>query len=181
MTFDITPLQEPRFCQQCGGPMRLQHVAEEDRERLLCPACGFIHYMNPRVVANAVPEIEGADGSRRLLLMRRAFEPRRGFWSPPGGFVELGESPEEAAARETLEEVGLAVEPFALLGVYSRSAIGIVVVAYRARALALEATPGIEALEARWFTPETIPWDDLAYETTALALRDWMAALGASG
>lgn len=177
MTFDITPLQVPRFCHQCGGPMRLHHVAEEDRERLLCRACGFIHYMNPRIVASVVPELDEPDGSRRLLLMRRAFEPRRGFWSPPGGFVELGESPQDAAVREAIEEVGLTVEPFALLGVYSRSAIGIVVVAYRARALAKEAAPGIEALEARWFTPETIPWEDLAYETTTLALRDWVAAV----
>jgi ADP-ribose pyrophosphatase YjhB (NUDIX family) len=177
MTFDISPLSEPRFCHQCGGPMRLQRVAEEDRERLVCQSCGFIHYMNPRVVASVVPELEGPDGARRVLLMRRAFEPRRGFWTPPGGFVELGESTEEAAVREALEEVGVPVEPFALLGVYSRPTIGIVVVAYRAHALAEEPRPGIEALEARWFTPDTIPWDDLAYETTTLALRDWLAAI----
>jgi ADP-ribose pyrophosphatase YjhB (NUDIX family) len=178
MTFDITPLSEPLFCQRCGGPVLLQSVPDEERQRLVCQNCGFIHYMNPRIVASVVPEREGPDGERRLLLMRRAFEPRRGFWTPPGGFVELGESPMEAAVREGKEEVGLTLEPFALLGVYSRSALGIVVVAYRARALEEEPRPGIEVLEAAWFTPETIPWDDLAYETTVASLRDWVGIVG---
>jgi ADP-ribose pyrophosphatase YjhB (NUDIX family) len=109
--------------------------------------------------------------------MRRALEPRRGYWTPPGGFVELGESTEEAALREGEEEVGLPLELLGLLGVYSRPAMGIVVVAYRARALEEVPQPGIEALEAAWFTPDTIPWDDLAFETTVRAMRDWVAAV----
>ena len=156
--------------------MRRQPVPGDDHARLVCRNCSFIHYMNPRVGASVIPERHDANGERGLLLMRRAMEPRRGFWTPPGGFVELGESPEDAAVREGREEVGLTLEPFALLGVYSRAAVGIVVVSYRARALEQEPRPGIEALEARWFDADAIPWDDLAFETTTRSLRDWVAA-----
>ena len=169
MTTDDLLLPPPRHCHQCGGALRLQYVAEEQRDRLVCQACGFIHYLNPRVVAAAIPERDGS-----VLLMRRALEPRRGYWTPPGGFVELGESTEEAALREGEEEVGLPLELASLLGVYSRPAAGIVVVVYRALALREEPNLGSEALEARWFTPEAIPWDDLAFETTVRALRDWV-------
>lgn len=178
MTSDTALPPEPRFCHQCGGNVLLQHVEEEHRDRLVCESCGLIHYLNPRIVAAAVPELDGADGKPRLLLMRRALEPRRGAWTPPGGFVEVGESTEEAAARESEEEVGLPLEVTGLLGVYSRPVIGIVVVVYRARALSEEPKLGVEALEARWFTADTIPWDDLAFETTVRALRDWVAVVG---
>jgi len=176
MTSDVTPQREPRYCHQCGGALRLQRVPGDERERLVCQTCAFIHYENPRVVASVLPERDEG-GARLVLLMRRAMEPRRGFWTPPGGFVELGESPEEAAVREGAEEVALTLEPFALLGVYSRPALGIVVVAYRARALETEPQPGVEALEARWFAADEIPWDELAFETTTRALRDWLAAI----
>ena len=169
MTTDDILLPQPTHCQQCGGDLRSQYVTEEQRDRLVCQACGFIHYLNPRVVAAAIPERDGS-----VLLMRRALEPRRGYWTPPGGFVELGESTEEAALRESEEEVGLPLELAGLLGVYSRPAVGIVVVVYRALALREEPNLGSEALEARWFTPQAIPWDDLAFDTTARALRDWV-------
>ena len=176
MTSDVAPPTPPRFCHQCAAPLGMRYVIEEQRDRLVCSSCGFIHYLNPRVVASVLPELDGADGVR-LLLMRRALAPRRGFWTPPGGFVELGESTEEAALREGQEEVGLPLELIGLLGVYSRPAVGIVVVAYRGRALHGEPQPGEEALEARWFAPDAIPWEDLAFETTLRALRDWVAGL----
>lgn len=175
MTSDVFPHPDPKFCHQCGASLRLQLVEEEGLERLVCEACGFIHYLNPRVVAAAVPERTSDDGRRDVLLMRRALEPRRGYWTPPGGFVELGESTEEAALRESDEEVGLTLEVTALLGVYSRPQVGIVVVVYRARALSGEARPSAEALEVRWFPEDEIPWDDLAFETTVAALRDWVS------
>ena len=175
MTADIAPPLEPRFCLRCGGAVRRQLVPEEQRERLVCQSCGLTHYLNPRLVAAAIPERDAPEGRRRLLLMRRALEPRRGFWTPPGGFVELGESTEEAALREGEEEIGLHLELVELLGVYNRPAVGVVVVVYRARALAEEPRLGAEALEARWFTADTIPWDDLAFESTVRALRDWVA------
>jgi ADP-ribose pyrophosphatase YjhB (NUDIX family) len=175
MTTDSAPPFQPRFCHQCGTSLAYTYVEEEQRERWLCSSCGFIHYLNPRVVANVIPEIDGPDGHRRLLLMRRAIEPRRGYWSPPGGFVELGESTEEAARREGEEEVGLRVEIAGLVGVYSRPAVGIVVVVYRGRASSETANPGVEALETRWFAAGEIPWDGLAFETTTRSLRDWVA------
>lgn len=172
---DVYPHPDPRFCHQCGEPMQLQHVPDEGRERLVCQSCSFIHYLNPRVVAAALPERRGDDGRRHVLLMRRALEPRRGYWTPPGGFVEWGESAEEAALREGEEEVGLRLEMSALLGVYSRSAYGIIVVAYRARALGGDPEPSDEALEVKWFSEDNIPWEDLAFETTVAALKDWVA------
>lgn len=175
---DLAQPPEPRFCHQCASAVERRYVEEERRERLVCPSCGLIHYQNPRVVAAAVPERDGVDGRPRVLLMRRALEPRRGYWTPPGGFVEIDESAEDAARREGEEEVGLPLELSGLLGVYSRPAAAIVVVVYRARALRDEPRLGAEALEARWFTPDAIPWDELAFETTVRALRDWVAAVG---
>ena len=178
MISDVFLPPDPRFCHQCGGALSTRSLPDDHQPRLVCEQCGFIQYLNPRVVASALPEREGADGRPRLLLMRRALEPRRGYWTPPGGFVDMGESTEEAAVRECEEEVGLAVEVASLLGVYSRPTVGIVVVTYRARAPAGEPKPGVETLETRWFTPETIPWEELAFETTTRAMHDWLAALG---
>ena len=176
MASDITPPPEPSFCHQCGAAVTLRFVPEEQRDRHVCEVCGFIHYLNPRVVAAVIPERNDGAGGRQALLMRRALEPRRGYWTPPGGFVELGESTEEAAPREGQEEVGLTLQLAGLLGVYSRPSVGIVVVVYRARALEAAPTLGVEALEARWFTADAIPWDDFAFETTVRALRDWVEA-----
>lgn len=175
MTTDTAPPLEPRFCHQCGAGITLRYLAEEHRDRLVCDSCGFVHYLNPRVVANVIPERTDAAGVRQVLLMRRALQPRRGYWTPPGGFVELGESTEEAAVREGQEEIGMTMDVSGLVGVYSRPAVGIVVVCYRGRPLEAEATLGEEALETRWFAAGAIPWDDLAFETTVRALRDWVA------
>lgn len=174
MTTDTSPPLEPRFCHQCGAAVTLRYVPEEHRDRLACDDCGFVHYLNPRVVANVIPEREDGNGVRYVLLMRRALEPRRGYWTPPGGFVELGETTEEAAVREGQEEIGMTMELAGLVGVYSRPAVGIVVVCYRGSSLDAEATVGDEALETRWFPADAIPWDDLAFETTVRALRDWV-------
>ena len=176
MTSDLAPVPEPRYCHQCGAAVGRRYVPEEERERLVCESCGMIHYQNPRIVAAVIPERAGGVGGRQALLMRRALEPRRGYWTPPGGYVELGESTEEAALREGLEEVGLTLKLAGLLGVYSRPAVGVVVVVYRAQAVEAEPTLGAEALEAHWFAADAIPWDDLAFETTVRALRDWVAA-----
>jgi ADP-ribose pyrophosphatase YjhB (NUDIX family) len=152
----------------------VRDVDEDTRPRLICTACGTIHYENPRVVAAALAERDGRNG-REALLMRRAWEPRRGYWSPPGGFVEIDETVEAAAIREAEEEVGLRLELQGLLGVYSRPIAGIVVVVFRARALNDEPKVGAEALEARWFAVDGVPWDRLAFETTAQALQDWVS------
>src|SRR5262245_27401522 len=105
-------LPQPRYCQLCGHHLVERFVESERRTRLQCEQCGFIHYLNPRVVAGIIVHRNG-----RLLLQRRAVEPRSGFWTFPGGFLETGESVEDGARRETLEEVGLEVEPSLLVGV----------------------------------------------------------------
>jgi ADP-ribose pyrophosphatase YjhB (NUDIX family) len=165
-------LPTPRYCQLCGHPLVERYLAHEERWRLQCEHCGFVHYMNPRVVAAVAPERDG-----RILLMKRAWEPRAGFWTIPGGFLEMGESAEEGAVRETAEEAGVEVELRGLLGVYTRRDAGIVVVIYRGL-VPDDATPrpGAEALELRWFGPGDIPWEELAFPTTVQALKDWVAA-----
>jgi len=159
----------PHFCHQCGGRLRERFLPGEQRARLVCEICGFIHYLNPRVVAASIPERDG-----RVLLMRRALEPRRGYWTFPGGFLEVGETAQEGARREAEEEVSISVEPGAILGAYTRREAGIVVVVFRAKAREGEPRAGEEALEVRWFTPEAIPWEELAFPTTEQALRDWV-------
>lgn len=164
-------LPTPRFCQVCGHALAERYLPHEERWRLQCEQCGFVHYLNPRVVAAVAPERDG-----RILLMKRAWEPRAGFWTIPGGFLEMGESAEEGAVRETKEEAGIDVELRGLLGVYTRRDVGIVVVIYRGLVPG-NATPrpGAEALELRWFEADDIPWEELAFPTTVHALRDWVA------
>ena len=122
--------------------------------------------MNPKLIVGLIPERRG-----RVLLMRRAIEPRYGAWTFPGGFMEIDETVEECAVRETREEVGVEVRLDGLVGVYSRPGPvgpGIVSIVYRGRVTGGSVDVGREALEARWFRPEDIPWDELAYETTQL-------------
>jgi ADP-ribose pyrophosphatase YjhB (NUDIX family) len=161
----------PRYCQVCGHYLVERRVAAEDRTRLQCESCGFIHYLNPRVVAAAI--VHRGDN---VLLQQRAVEPRAGFWTFPGGFLEFGETPREAAARETLEEVCLRVAPGDLLGVYTRPDAGIVLIVYDAESREGEAAVGdFESRQVRWFATGDIPWDELAFDTTIAALRDWVA------
>ncbi len=161
----------PVHCQRCGQLLEERYIDAERRRRFQCVNCDFIHYMNPRVVA-AIIVWRG----RSVLLQQRANEPRAGYWTFPGGFLEMGELPAHGAARETLEEVGLAVEPAALVGVYGRADIGIVLVAYSGESPAGEAyVADPESLQVRWFDIDNIPWQELAFETSEAALRDWIA------
>ena len=169
-------LSTPVYCQRCGHFLVERYVAPEGRTRYQCEACGFIHYMNPRVVAATVVEHGG-----QVLLQKRAADPGRGKWTFPGGFLEVGERPEEGAVRETKEEVGLDVTLGALLGVYSRPHVGIVLVVYESTAQSDAAyVADAESLDVRWFGVPDIPWPDLAFDTTAAALRDWTARHPAS-
>jgi len=164
-------LPAPRFCQLCGHELVERFIVAEKRTRLQCESCGCIHYLNPRVVAAIVVSHKG-----RVLLQQRAMDPQAGYWTFPGGFLEIGETAGQGAARETLEEVGLDVKPAALLGVYSRPHAGIVLLAYEAEAATDAAiVADAESLQVRWFAPTDIPWDDLAFDTTEAALRDWVA------
>lgn len=146
---------------------------DDNRERMICRTCGWIHYENPRVVVTAVATWED-----RILIARRAIEPREGHWTLPGGFMEIGETSEQGAARETVEETGIRAEIDDLLAVYSLPHIGQVHLIYRARALDPEIDCGPESLEARFITADEIPWDDLAFPTNTWALRHFLEARG---
>jgi ADP-ribose pyrophosphatase YjhB (NUDIX family) len=157
-------------CSRCGAALRLGPLPGEDRERLACEACGYIAYVNPRLVVTTLPITD--DGE--VVLLRRGIEPGRGLWAQPGGFMEIDETVQEGAVRETLEETGLVVEPREIVGLYTRPEAAIVVVAFVARIVggAPVATP--EALEVRPFAPGAIPWPEIAFRTTEWALRDWL-------
>jgi len=154
----------------CGQRLSSAILEGETKRRLVCMDCGFVHYINPRPVAGTIP----VDSEGRALLVRRAIEPRVGFWVFPGGFMDIGESSEEAAARETREEACLEVANLQLLGVYTRVEPGVVVIVYEAEALG-PGEAGVESLEIRWFHAHEIPWDEIAFDSTEAALRDWVA------
>jgi ADP-ribose pyrophosphatase YjhB (NUDIX family) len=149
----------------------------DNRERLMCRDCGHIAYENPKIVVGAVVEHAG-----RVLLCRRAIEPRRGYWTLPAGFMELGETVQEGAQREASEEAEAAIELDGILGLYSISRIGQVHIFFRAR-FADPAAPhfaaGAETLEAELFAWDDIPWDSIAFPTVRWALDAWRDAAGA--
>jgi ADP-ribose pyrophosphatase YjhB (NUDIX family) len=158
-------LEDVRFCPRCGKGATITYPRS-----ITCPACGYGAFYNPKPVACAI----AANKEGEIILLKRGFQPNRGRWSMPGGFVDLGESVEDAAIRETKEEVGLAIEIVNLVGVYSRSTDRIVVVVYAARTEGTP-TPTEEALEVRAFRPTTIPWDELAFWSDDRALRDYLS------
>lgn len=140
--------------------------AGDERERAVCVHCGFIDYQNPRVVVGSVV---GHDG--RTLMCRRAIEPRKGFWTLPAGYLELGETAEAGAAREAFEEARAAIAIERLLAVYSLPRIGQIQLMFRARLARPEIAPGPESLEVALFAWEDIPWPDIAFPSVGWALR----------
>ena len=159
-----------KFCSNCGAALTFGEIEGEDRHRLSCPACRHIVYVNPRLVVTVFPVTD--DGE--LVLLRRGIEPGRGRWAQPGGFLEVDETVNQAAIRETWEETGLLVEPGDIIGLYTRLEAAVVTIAFEARIVGGTAAPTAEALEIRTFAPEHIPWSGLAFRTTMWALRDWL-------
>jgi ADP-ribose pyrophosphatase YjhB (NUDIX family) len=160
-----------RFCSRCGGMLAFGPVEGEERDRLACPGCGFVSYVNPRLVVTTLPVTDRGE----VMLIRRGIDPGRGQWAQPGGFLEIDESVRDAAIRETLEETGLRVEPGAIVGLYSRVQAAVVVVAFEARIVGGAPAITRESLETRPFAPDAIPWREIAFETSVRALRDWVA------
>ena len=153
-------------------PSFSQLVPEGDnRLRDVCDVCGYVAYSNPKVVVGSVVYDRG-----RVLLCRRAIEPRRGFWTLPAGYLEHGETLEEGAAREAAEEAGATLRLDGILAVYSISRIGQVQFIFRAR---FEGPPrfeaGVESLDVRLFAWDEIPWNDLAFPSVRWALDAWHA------
>ncbi|MGH2449485.1 MAG: NUDIX hydrolase [Chloroflexota bacterium] len=164
----MTVASASAYCPSCGDSLIKRFVEEEERDRLVCAGCGRIHYLNPVVVAGAVPA-----AGKRIWLLRRGIKPRYGYWTFPAGFMEMGETVQEAARRETREELSLEIELGELIGVYSRPRMSNVHIVFEAVALG-DPSAGRETLDFAPFTPDEIPWDDLAFHTTYDALRDWV-------
>jgi ADP-ribose pyrophosphatase YjhB (NUDIX family) len=158
------------YCSRCGAELVLGPLPEENRDRLACAACGYIAYVNPRLVVTTIPVTDAGEA----VLLRRGIEPGRGLWAQPGGFLEVDETVTEAAIRETLEETGLVIEPREIVGLYSRLEAAVVVVAFEARILGGAYRTNPEALEIQEFAPDRIPWAGIAFKTTYWALRDWV-------
>ena len=153
------------YCSSCGGRITYRVPADDNRERAVCDECGKVHYRNPLIVVGCVPEHEG-----RVLLCKRAIEPRYGKWTLPAGFMELGETVAGGAARETLEEALATVELGHLFAMVDVIDAGQVHLFYTAR-LVGEFGAGEETLEAELFEEEDIPWDEIAFESVHYALR----------
>ncbi len=160
-----------KFCPDCGAPVELRQPPDDHRVRHICTVCSAIHYHNPKLVVGAIPEWE--DG--RILLCRRAIEPRHGLWTLPAGFMENGETTLEGAARETLEEANARIEIGELYALYNLPHIDQVQLLFRARLLDLDFSPGIESLEVKLFEERDIPWNELAFRPVRLALQDYFA------
>lgn len=159
-----------KYCNQCGAPVALKIPAGDTVPRHVCDTCEAIHYVNPKIVAGCIPEWED-----RILLCRRAIEPRVGYWTFPAGFMELGESTEEAAARETLEEARARVSIDSLYAVFTLRHVSQVYVVYRGRMHEQEFSCGSESLDVRLFDQDEIPWQDLAFPVIREILRRYAA------
>ena len=158
------------FCCTCAAPVSLKIPAGDSLPRHVCDTCGAIHYRNPRLVVGALPVWED-----RVLLCRRAIEPRHGFWTLPAGFMENAETVAEAAARETREEACARIDLGAMYTMISVPHINQVHVIYLARLLDLDFAPGEESLDVALFTEDAIPWNDIAFRTIAMTLRHFFA------
>ncbi len=155
-----------KYCTHCGGKVELKVPDGDNRPRHVCAACGRIHYQNPRIIVGTLPVWQD-----RVLLCRRAIEPRYGYWTLPAGFMENGESAAEGAQRETLEEACARVrvlDPYTLVSVPFIDQLHLL---FRAELLDLDFAPGTESLEVRLFDEADIPWEELAFRSVSLTLR----------
>ncbi len=158
------------YCSRCGSPVSLRVPAGDNRERHVCDNCGQIHYQNPRIVAGCLPVHDN-----KVLLCRRAIEPRYGYWTLPAGYMENGESTEEAALRETLEEACARVELRQLYTLTSIIHVNQVQLIYLADLPEASFGSSEETLETRLFSEDEIPWDQLAFTTIRNALQFYFA------
>ena len=176
-TWGASPTRLPmKFCSDCAQPLTLQIPPDDNRERYVCTACGTIHYQNPKMVVGAIPVWDLA-GDTRILLCRRAIEPRHGYWTLPAGFMENEETTAEAAARETEEEAGARIDVHELFSILNVPHVHQVHMFYRATLLDLDYAAGTESLEVRMFSEAEIPWDDIAFPTVSHTLRFFFADL----
>ena len=166
--------QEFRFCPRCGHPLVLRGIKPNDPDRLCCDGCNFVFYLDPKLAAGVVATRED-----RVLLVRRAIEPAYGTWVFPGGYVDRGEHPAVAARREALEEAGVMVALEGMLGIYQYPAGNpVVLVVYHGIITGGEPTALDESLEVELFNPAEVPWGNLSFSTTRLAMADFVRRQG---
>lgn len=159
-----------KFCVRCGN--QLVEELKEGKLFPMCIKCNKVYYADPKVAAGTIIESD-----RRVLLLRRGTEPKRGLWTFPGGYVDQGEPVPEAAAREAYEETGIKVKIGNLLGVYCQRGDPVVLIVYQAEIESGKAKRGVEAADFLWVAEEQIPWDQLAFISTESALTDWCKIL----
>ena len=159
-----------KFCSECTHPVSLIVPPEDNRPRYVCAQCGTIHYQNPKMVIGSIPAWDH-DGDTRVLLCKRAIEPRYGYWTLPAGFMENNETTSEAAIRETEEEAGARVRLHELFSLLNVPHVHQVHMFYRATLLDLDYAAGTESLEVQLFGEAEIPWDDIAFPTVAYTLK----------
>lgn len=159
-----------RFCPRCASTLEPRTLKAGDPPRLVCQACGFVFFLDPKVATGAIFSLNGG-----ILLVQRAIEPSYGKWVFPGGYVDRGESLEAAAVRETKEESGLDVCLTRLLGVYSSPGNPVILIAYVGEVTGGSIQVDEEGLDARAFAPAEIPWDQLAFPSTSEVIRDYLA------
>jgi ADP-ribose pyrophosphatase YjhB (NUDIX family) len=176
VTTGIThPHEQPafRFCPVCGGTLQSRLLKAGDPERLVCTSCGFVFYLDPKIAVGTIIRTT----EDRLVLVRRAIEPGYGKWVFPGGYVDRGEQVQLAAIREAREECGLEVRIDRLIDIYSYAGRAPIIIVYLATATGGALCTDEECLEAREFTPDEIPWNELAFRSTYDALRAYVASL----
>ncbi|MBI3481333.1 MAG: NUDIX hydrolase [Nitrosomonadales bacterium] len=159
-----------KYCSLCGAPVELRIPPDDNRERHVCTNCGEIHYQNPKLIVGAMPEWED-----KILLCRRAIEPRYGLWTLPAGFMENGETTAGAAIRETLEEANARIAVGDLYSMYSLPYINQVHLLFHAKLLDLDFSPGQESLEVKLFSESEIPWDEIAFRPVRYSLEFYFA------
>lgn len=153
-----------KFCSECGQPVFLKIPPEDNRLRFVCNHCHTIHYQNPKLVVGTIP-VWNQGPEPKVLLCRRAIEPRYGYWTLPAGFMENDETTSQAAFRETQEESGANIELHELFSILNVPHVNQVHIFYRATLLDLNLSAGSESLEVALFSEAEIPWTDIAFQT----------------
>lgn len=159
-----------KFCSQCGAPVSMRIPLGDNLPRHICDACDTVHYQNPKIVTGCIPEWRD-----KVLLCRRAIEPRYGLWTLPAGFMENGESAVASAAREALEEAHAVVENLTLYGLYTLTHVNQVYLMFRGQLQEGRASPGEESLEVALFAETEIPWEQLAFTVVHETLQQYFS------
>jgi mutator protein MutT len=159
-----------RFCPRCGGALESRLLKATEPARPVCASCGFVYYIDPKVAVGTII----SDERGRIVLVRRAIEPGYGKWVFPGGFIDRGETVEDAAMREAREECGLDVRLERLVNIYSYPGVAVIIIAFAATVVSGRLAVDDEGLEAQLFEPHEIPWEELAFRSTKEALEEFL-------